>query len=95
MSLIVAALVTGFIKATQTIKIWDLATEAIVKAKLTYIDLQSKTNQKLVEDSQGAPANDLAELPKGEQTFGGVKFKVTDALIKLGSSKVPDRPLTV
>ena len=65
-SLIVAALVTGFILATQTIKIWDLATEAVVKGKLTYIDLQSKTNQKLVEDSQGAPANDLAELPTSD-----------------------------
>jgi peroxiredoxin len=68
----------------------------VPKGKLTYIDLQPKANQKLAEpfDATGRP-NNLAELPQGEQTFGGVKFKVADHLIHLGNTEQPNWPRTV
>src|SRR5438046_4574951 len=63
---------------------------------LTYIDLQSKANQKLDEpfhsDTEG---NDLADLPRGEQTFAKVKFKIGASLIQLGSTLVKDKPVKV
>jgi WD40 repeat protein len=74
---------------------WSLDPVYVPKGKLTYIDLQSKVNQEFAEDSGGSPGNNLAELPKGEQIFGGIKFQITNSFIQLGSKKVPDRPLTV
>jgi peroxiredoxin/regulation of enolase protein 1 (concanavalin A-like superfamily) len=68
----------------------------VPKGKLAYIDLQPKANQKLAEpfDATGRP-NNLGELPQGEQTFGGVKFKVADHMIHLGNSQQPNWPKKV
>jgi beta-galactosidase len=64
--------------------------------KVTYIDLQSKANQKLDEPFHGdLEGNDLAELPRGEQTFAKVKFKIGASLIQLGSTAVKDKPVKV
>jgi len=60
--------------------------------KLTFIDVQSKANQKLTEQLHNKPDNDLSELPQGEQTFAGVRFKIVDALIQLAGTHVSDRP---
>jgi len=61
--------------------------------KLTYIDLQSRANGKLTEAlDRGEGGNNLAELPSGEQTFGGVEFRIADALIQLAGKQQPDRP---
>jgi WD40 repeat protein len=62
--------------------------------KLAYVDLQSNANRKLSHHlGSGTPGdNNLAELPKGEQTFGGVKFLIGDSFIQLGSPRVPDVP---
>jgi hypothetical protein len=52
--------------------------------EIAYLDLQPKANIKLKEALQGGrPGNDLADLPRGEQKFGGVKFKIGDGLIQL------------
>jgi peroxiredoxin len=62
------------------------------KGELTYIELQSKANRKLAETWSGGPGNDLSELPRGEQTFAGVKFKIGEGMIQLGSRQRPDAP---
>jgi hypothetical protein len=64
------------------------------KEKITYLDLKSKANHKLKDDFHTTmfPGNNLAELPRGEQKFAGVKFLVGDGLIQLGSTEVKDLP---
>src|SRR5437588_10637958 len=63
---------------------------------VTYIDLQSKANQKLDEPFHSeVEGNDLADLPRGEQTFTKVKFKIGASLIQLGSTVVKDKPVKV
>lgn len=60
-------------------------------AKVTYLDLQPKANQKL-KDGYGNEDNNLAALPKGEQTFGGVKFKVGEGLIQTSGKDTSGLP---
>ncbi|MFO0843908.1 MAG: hypothetical protein U0797_16180 [Gemmataceae bacterium] len=60
-------------------------------AKVTYLDLQPKANHKL-KDGHGNEDNNLASLPKGEQTFGGVKFKVGEGLILLAGKETSGLP---
>jgi hypothetical protein len=59
-----------------------------------YIDVQPQANVKLKDDfHSGTYANNnLANLPTGKQTFGGVKFNVGESLIQLGSSNVAGKP---
>ncbi len=64
----------------------------VPKGKLTYIDLQPKANKKLVQGTPTFADNTLDSLPRGEQTFGGVRFMIGDGLIQLGSTRRPDRP---
>jgi hypothetical protein len=59
--------------------------------KVTFIDLQPQANQKLNE-SLGTEGNNLGALPKGEQVFAGVRFKVGDGLVQLVSTAVADKP---
>ena len=65
------------------------------KGTLVFIDLQGKANRKLSAATGGYPDNDLRELPQGEHAFAGVKFFVTDSVIQLGGSKVPEMPAEV
>ena len=63
------------------------------QGRLSYVDLESKANRRLDEStSESKPENHLGEVPKGEQMFGGVKFRIGDRLIQLGSEKVSDKP---
>jgi hypothetical protein len=64
------------------------------KDKTTFVNLQPYTNLKLKE-GQGNENNHLAELKEGEQTLAGVKFKIGEGLILLGSTNLPDRPKKV
>ncbi len=59
-----------------------------------YIDLQPQANVKLKDDFHSGTyaGNNLAELPTGKQTFGGVKFNVGEGLVQLGSSNVAGKP---
>ncbi|MCH9022124.1 MAG: tetratricopeptide repeat protein, partial [Planctomycetes bacterium] len=64
--------------------------------RLTPIDVQSRANQKLTETLGNNPDDDLRELPRGEQVFGGVKFNIDDALIQLHSQRLAEpRPRKV
>jgi len=66
------------------------------KQGFTYIDLQPKANQKLNDSFHGDPeGNNLAELPRGEQTMAKVKFKIGDGLIQLASTLLKDKPAKV
>jgi WD40 repeat protein/tRNA A-37 threonylcarbamoyl transferase component Bud32/peroxiredoxin len=65
----------------------------VPKGKLTFLDLQPKANQKL--DDFGGGGNGLDDLPKGEQTLGGVKWRIGESAIRLGSSNLVDVPLKV
>lgn len=68
-----------------------LAAPAPKSAGLTYIDLQSKANQNLADDVGGrTPNNTLAEVPTGDQTLAGVKFKIDKKYIQLNSPLLKD-----
>jgi hypothetical protein len=62
--------------------------------EITYIRFDSKANQKLAKNFHGddGVGNDLAELPKGEQTFAGAKFEVGEGAIQLRSTMLPQMP---
>jgi hypothetical protein len=67
-----------------------LAAPAPKEPTITPIDLTPHANQKLKDTFHNDPrgGNNLALLPTGKQTFGGVKFTVGDGLIQLGSARV-------
>src|SRR5947209_19107504 len=61
---------------------------AIRDALVRPIDLGPHVNQKLNERFHDYhPGNDLASLPKGRQTFAGVKFTVGVGVVQLGAGK--------
>ena len=74
-----------------------LAAPAAKTTGPTFIDLQGKANQPLADDVGGRiPNNTLAAVPTGEQTFAGVKFKVGDKCVQLGSPLLTkERPAKV
>ena len=63
--------------------------------KFSFVDLQPKANKPLTEKLGNIDGNNLASLPKGEQTLEGVKFQIGDGLLQLGSTELekpqPDR----
>jgi hypothetical protein len=61
--------------------------------KFTYLDLQPKANHKLKDSLHNRTGNNnLAELKDGEQTLEGVKFKIGEKLLQLGSTNLQDMP---
>ena len=62
--------------------------------KFSYIDLQPKANQKLKDNlhSDNFPGNNLASVPTGEQSMEGVKFKIGEGLLQLGSKQLETKP---
>ncbi len=62
--------------------------------KFTCIDLKDKSNHKLNElFHANAPAgNNLDCLTRGEQTLEGIKFKIGEGYIRLGSARLSDKP---
>src|SRR4051795_4239732 len=81
---------------TLTCSLLGLVSAAPADELVTYVDIQPQANQDLAANlGRGAAGNNLLELPRGEQTFNGVKFKVEDRFIQLGSpillQKRPDK----
>lgn len=69
-----------------TVSALALAPAGLADKQLSYVDLQPKANQKLTDNfGSGREGNNLASVPKGEQTLEGLKFKIGDGLIQLGS----------
>jgi hypothetical protein len=63
-----------------------LAAPAAKDPGRTYLDLQSLGTHKLADDSpSGLAGNSLGEVPIGEREFAGVKFKVGEKYLQLGS----------
>ena len=63
------------------------------KKNISYVNLQPKANQTLTQPfHSGREGNNLAKLATGEQTFEGVKFKVEEGLLQLGSTRLKDKP---
>ncbi len=64
------------------------------EGQLTYIDLQPKANRGLGGARADSPGtnNTLKELPRGEQTFGGVRFRIADEYMQLAGQKLPQAP---
>jgi hypothetical protein len=74
----------------------SLAPAGLADKTFSYVDLQPQANQKLLDNfGSGREGNNLASLPKGEQTLEEVRFKIGDGLIHLGSKLLkeekPDR----
>jgi hypothetical protein len=68
------------------IKLWaDVERLRAQRPKFVYVDLQPQANGKVA---------DLAGVPKGEQTFGGVKLKL-DGLITVFAERDPKAPAKV
>jgi len=66
------------------------------KDETTCLDLQAKANGKLKDSFHGGSAgNNLAEVPRGEQTLGGVKLFIGDGLIQLAGSEASALPAKV
>jgi hypothetical protein len=67
-----------------------LAAPAPKEPGRTYLDLQPVGTHKLADDSpSGMAGNNLAEVPTGEREFAGVKFKVGEKYLQLGSPHFP------
>ena len=57
--------------------------------KFSYVDLQPKANQQLTDNvGSGIQGNNLANLPKGEQTLEEVKFRIADGFLQLHNALV-------
>jgi RNA polymerase sigma factor (sigma-70 family) len=70
----------------------DQAKAEPAAGKFFYVDLQHKANQKLTDRfGSGHEGNDLAGLPRGEQTFGGVRFQIGDGLLQLNSELLKEQ----
>ena len=64
------------------------------KGRLVLLDLKGKSNQQINDLSGGGDfeGNGLAELPRGEPVLGGVRFRVGDTMIQLGSTNLDSAP---
>jgi outer membrane protein assembly factor BamB len=59
--------------------------------KFIFLDLKARANQQLIDDVSG-PGNNLAALPRGEQTIAGVRWQIGAGLIQLSGKLARDRP---
>jgi hypothetical protein len=64
--------------------------------QVRYLDIQPRANRVLDHNlGSGASGNTFANLPKGEQVFGGVKFNVGFGFLQLGSKQLEYWPAKV
>lgn len=82
---ILTMLAVGFALASASVGAQD--------RKFIPLELSSKTNQKLLDKLHtGAEGNNLKELSLGEHSFAGVKFRIGEGLIQLGSKVLETMP---
>jgi len=67
------------------------------KGRLVPLDLKGKSNQPINDLSEGGDfeGNGFAELPRGEQVLGGVRFRIGDTIIRLASTNLTTAPKQV
>jgi hypothetical protein len=68
---------------------FDLAAPFQPNGTLSYVELQPKANQTMDMPTFDTPFNDMRKVPRGEQTFGGVKFNIGPGSLQLGSGLLP------
>jgi hypothetical protein len=73
----------------------DLPGVPAPKEKYVFLDLQPKATRKRDDTLGRAPGNNLAELPKGERTYGGVKFRIGAKVVQVYGTEITDRPVQV
>jgi hypothetical protein len=71
---------------------FDLVAPFQPKGTLSYVDLQPKADQTMDLPTFDTPFNDMLKVPRGEQTFGGVKFTIGPGSLQLGSGLLPTAP---
>jgi hypothetical protein len=62
------------------------------KGRLVYLDLAPYINEALSKPKGPTTGNDLLELNSGEHTLAGVRFRIGDSTIQLGSKRLPKEP---
>ncbi len=59
----------------------------------TYVDVNSKANGRLtLNPGPDSLDNNLAYLPRGDQTFGEIPFHIAEGLLHLSRAEITDRP---
>jgi hypothetical protein len=59
------------------------------RGRLLLVDLGRCANRKLADATGFIAGNDLKELPQGEQVFAGVRFRIAEEAVQLGSNRLP------
>jgi hypothetical protein len=68
------------------------AVAADTEPKLTFVDLQPKTNQDLTDGMHGAEENNLQNVPQGEQKMADTRFMIGKRLIHVRGQNAPELP---
>ncbi len=69
------------------------ASRAAAQGRNGFIDLTPKMNRKLTDNlGTGRAGNTLSALPTGEQTLGGIKFKIGPGLVQTASNVLQSWP---
>jgi len=71
------------------------AMRAGAEAKLTFVDVQPKANQRLADDLHDSPGNNLANVPQGEQQMGEDRFRIGEKFIHLRGEHAAEMPQSV
>ena len=83
--------------ATDRLTVPEAAAELVgplhrPQGRLVCLDLKRHANRKLAATTGELAGNDLGELPQGEQTWAGVRLRIADSAIQLGSTRLPEAP---
>lgn len=62
------------------------------ESKFTTVDLQPKGNQRLADSLHNADGNHLAEVPRGDQKFLGVPYRIGEKMVHVRGEHSPDAP---
>ena len=71
---------------------FDVETPFQPKGQLVCVDVQPKADHPMDLPIFDTPVNDMAQVPRGEQTFGGVKFTIGPGSLQLGSGLLTMAP---
>jgi RNA polymerase sigma factor (sigma-70 family) len=67
----------------------------VAGVEYTFVDLQPKGNQRLVDDLGDLVGNNLAGVPQGDQRLGCVPFLIGERLIRVRGTNSPNPPAAV
>ena len=67
----------------------------IPRGELSFVDLQPTANWRIEQGEPLDAENSLADLPAGEQSFAGVRYRIGESCIQLGNGFLPKQALNV